>query len=531
MACGGVPYEEHFWCCICLDVFTDPVTLPCGHNFCKSCISQHWTSSQEHQCVLCRERIPQNTELRVNIVLSQMSQQMKTSTKQHKMAEERREGEREGEIWCDVCEERAVKSCLMCLTTFCEVHLAPHYKSPGLRRHHLIEPVKDLEKRLCQKHNRPLRFFCHSDQTCICQFCSESEHSRHAVVSLEEEGAEKRRELSKIQDRICQMTTERRSKMELLGQAARNNEDKMAENMRDCVQALFKVSRNLEKHMSQLIDTIQSKQNKVEKQTGFYVSQLEEEICELVNAKAELEESKNTIDDFQLIQNFESLQILPKTFDLTKVEVCGFQRSVVDEIVKKMEETVVDLDKFWMQIEFKCAQQFAVDTFIDAKQIYPYLNLSDSGKKMRYGDIEFPDRKNLHMLSKNIHVLAQQEPVFGKFYFEIPKGNSANWNIGVVREKNNQNFEQYLRPENGYWVIQLTGGVKNNRALTALGSVKLRPRTEPQTIGVFVDYEIGLVSFYNSKTAEKIYRFEKCDFKGRVFAYSELVPHTHVRLW
>uniref|UniRef100_A0A673AKN9 RING-type domain-containing protein n=1 Tax=Sphaeramia orbicularis TaxID=375764 RepID=A0A673AKN9_9TELE len=29
-------------CAICFDTYTDPVTLQCGHNFCKTCVQDHW---------------------------------------------------------------------------------------------------------------------------------------------------------------------------------------------------------------------------------------------------------------------------------------------------------------------------------------------------------------------------------------------------------------------------------------------------------------------------------------------------------
>uniref|UniRef100_A0A3Q3WUQ3 Uncharacterized protein n=1 Tax=Mola mola TaxID=94237 RepID=A0A3Q3WUQ3_MOLML len=47
--------EDQFLCSICLDVFTDPVTTPCGHNFCKSCITQHWNINVLCRCPHCKE--------------------------------------------------------------------------------------------------------------------------------------------------------------------------------------------------------------------------------------------------------------------------------------------------------------------------------------------------------------------------------------------------------------------------------------------------------------------------------------------
>lgn len=93
---------------------------------------------------------------------------------------------------CDVCVERklkALKSCLTCLTSYCEAHLEPHLRVPSLARHKLSEPVDDLEERTCLKHNRLLELFCREDKVCICLLCAETEHKHHQTVFVEEEWA------------------------------------------------------------------------------------------------------------------------------------------------------------------------------------------------------------------------------------------------------------------------------------------------------------------------------------------------------
>uniref|UniRef100_A0A3B4V737 RING-type domain-containing protein n=1 Tax=Seriola dumerili TaxID=41447 RepID=A0A3B4V737_SERDU len=57
---------NQFLCSICLDVFTDPVTTPCGHNFCKNCITTHWDISDRCQCPMCKEVFYVRPQLRVN---------------------------------------------------------------------------------------------------------------------------------------------------------------------------------------------------------------------------------------------------------------------------------------------------------------------------------------------------------------------------------------------------------------------------------------------------------------------------------
>uniref|UniRef100_A0A671KUK5 RING-type domain-containing protein n=1 Tax=Sinocyclocheilus anshuiensis TaxID=1608454 RepID=A0A671KUK5_9TELE len=73
MASSGALLAEELHCSICLDVFTDPVSTPCGHNFCKSCLSQCWDSSQTCKCPYCKEAFNQRPDLKINITLRMVS--------------------------------------------------------------------------------------------------------------------------------------------------------------------------------------------------------------------------------------------------------------------------------------------------------------------------------------------------------------------------------------------------------------------------------------------------------------------------
>ncbi len=98
------------------------------------------------------------------------------------------------EVFCDICDERkqkAVKSCLMCQSSYCETHLEPHHRVQRLKKHKLINAVENLEDYICQKHQRPLELFCRDDQTCVCVFCTEGDHRSHNTVPIEEESREK----------------------------------------------------------------------------------------------------------------------------------------------------------------------------------------------------------------------------------------------------------------------------------------------------------------------------------------------------
>ncbi|XP_053194388.1 E3 ubiquitin-protein ligase TRIM39-like [Scomber japonicus] len=74
--------EDQFLCSICLDVFTDPVTTPCGHNFCKNCINEHWNSNDQYPCPLCKKVFNTRPELHINSLLNEFVAQFRQEAQQ-----------------------------------------------------------------------------------------------------------------------------------------------------------------------------------------------------------------------------------------------------------------------------------------------------------------------------------------------------------------------------------------------------------------------------------------------------------------
>lgn len=98
------------------------------------------------------------------------------------------------EVLCDSCignKQKAIKSCLVCQASFCELHLKPHLEGAAFRDHQLLEPIRDFEARKCPLHGKTMELFCQTDQTCICYLCMFQEHKNHSTVTVEEAKAEK----------------------------------------------------------------------------------------------------------------------------------------------------------------------------------------------------------------------------------------------------------------------------------------------------------------------------------------------------
>uniref|UniRef100_A0A3Q0R0F4 Uncharacterized protein n=1 Tax=Amphilophus citrinellus TaxID=61819 RepID=A0A3Q0R0F4_AMPCI len=209
MAQRGIQLDQDKLCCsICLDLLKDPVTIPCGHNYCMNCIKCFWDRGdprETHSCPQCRQTFVPRPALVKNTMLAELVEEMKKMGLQAPPADHCDAGS--VAVACDFCigeKLKAVKSCLQCLVSYCEQHLQPHYESPAFKKHKLVDPSQ--MKIICPHHNEVMKIFCRTDQQCICYLCAMNEHKAHCTVSAEAERSERQRELGashqKIQRRI-----------------------------------------------------------------------------------------------------------------------------------------------------------------------------------------------------------------------------------------------------------------------------------------------------------------------------------------
>ncbi|KAF3691717.1 Tripartite motif-containing protein 47 [Channa argus] len=194
---SGFLCEDQFLCSICLDVFMEPLSIPCGHNFCKSCITRHWEGKEKCQCPLCNSTFNKGLNLCINTAFREVVENFKKHRKETS-CDNNSFLAKPGEVPCDCCLDKKVKAsktCLVCLTSFCELHLQPHQRVDALKRHQLTEPVLNLEDKICKTHNRVLELFCRNDLTCICVLCTD--HSAHDTVPLDKAYVNKKVQIGK----------------------------------------------------------------------------------------------------------------------------------------------------------------------------------------------------------------------------------------------------------------------------------------------------------------------------------------------
>ncbi|CDQ76229.1 unnamed protein product [Oncorhynchus mykiss] len=495
--------EEQLQCSICLDVFAEPVTTPCGHNFCKACIRGYWDSTDVCMCPTCKNTAAQVKELApVHVTLITPGQAQTTTLN------------KSGEVPCDICTETkhmALKSCLVCLTSYCEAHLEHHRIVASLKKHKLIDPVENLEDRVCKKHERPLELFCKRDQACVCQFCTETDHKTHKTVPIEEEYGERKAQMGKSKDTFQKMIQERLKKVKEIEQAQERRRERDSRQF-----AGLRCSGSFH-YQAELIEVVEEKQKAAERQAERLIEELEQEITELKSRSTELEQLSDIKDHLHLLQSSTSLYTtLPPTKNWSEISVhSDLCVGTVRRAVSQLEETLNKEMEMFPQIKLKRMQQCAVDVTLDPDTACPYLILSEDRKEVRYGAIkqELPD--NPGRFDCHPRVLGMEGFSSGKFYYEVQVKEKTWWALGVARESINRKGMNVLSPEFGAWTIELRNRTEYG-ARTEL-VVPLNMREKPQKVGVFVDYKKGQVSFYNVEARSHIYSFTDCTFIERLY--------------
>ncbi|XP_072311836.1 E3 ubiquitin-protein ligase TRIM39-like [Eucyclogobius newberryi] len=509
--------EETFLCSICLEVFSEPVSTPCGHNFCKRCISEAWAPEGPCTCPLCKRSYDRRPEISVNTLLRELLSEVKLDRNKSRSMENMTFSE----VQCDVCSEpklKALKSCLVCLSSFCETHLQPHLTVSGLKRHQLMEPVENLEDRMCPTHQRPLELFCGTDQRCVCTLCGLLEHKNHELLSLEEACESRRSSLLHTQAQSQHMVEQRRLKVQEIQRCVELSDTEVHRERAVGLQAFTDLMQSVQRRQDRFLEELQEKQSRSHKRAQELVQQLEQEICELEKSSTEAERLSRSQDPLHFLQSCPALTPPAGLKEWSSVsfepETCeGSAARALSELEKHLSE---DFNKVF-KAELKRVKQFVVDVTLDPDTAHPDLVLSEDLKQVHCGDV----RKKLPDSPLRFDpwpcVLGKQSFSSGRFYFEVQVKGKTEWDLGVAQESINRKGEFTLTPKNGFWCIILRNKDKYGACSDFL--VPLSLQRAPQKVGVFVDYGEGLVSFYDADSADLLFSFSSCCFREKLFPY------------
>lgn len=178
--------QDTYSCPICLDPLRNPVTIPCGHNYCMVCIEDYWNKdkhSESYSCPKCRETFTARPALNKNTMFAEVVEQLK----QAKLQDASPCNPGPANMDCSFCSGRkrqAVKFCPECVKLYCEAHTVRHEKANSGEKHIVVIINREPRMDTCLRHNIPLEIYCRTDRQLICSLCFAESHRDHDAVSV-----------------------------------------------------------------------------------------------------------------------------------------------------------------------------------------------------------------------------------------------------------------------------------------------------------------------------------------------------------
>ncbi|XP_068582292.1 tripartite motif-containing protein 16-like [Cebidichthys violaceus] len=530
MAQKGVHLDrETFSCSICLDLLKDPVTIPCGHSYCRNCIKTHWDEEEKkklHSCPQCRQTFRPRPDLVKNTMLADLVEQLKKTGLQAAPADHCYAGPED--VACDVCTGRklkAFKSCLMCLVSYCENHLQPHYDVAQLKKHKLVDPSKKLQENICSRHDDVMKIFCRTDQQCICYLCLMDEHKGHDTVSAAAERTERQRELEVSRLNIQQRIQDREKDVKLLQQEVENINVSADKAVEDNEKIFTELIRLMEKRSSDVKQQVRSQQRTEVSRVKELQEKLEQEISELKRNDTELKKLSHTEDHNQFLHNYPSLSPLSESTDSSSIRIrpLSYFEDVTEAVSEVRDElqdvlrdkwtnislTVTEVNVLLSQSEPKTRAEFlkySREITLDPNTAHTRLLLSDGNRKatlmsQHQSYSSHPDRFT------GCEQVLSRESLTGRCYWEV------EWRGGVfvaVAYKNISRKCDFSRCEFGWndksWALTCDENSYNFRYKSTD-----TPISDPRSsrVGVYLDHRAGILSFYSvSETMTLLHRVQ-----------------------
>ncbi|XP_030607495.1 tripartite motif-containing protein 16-like [Archocentrus centrarchus] len=528
MASQGMD-QTRICCSICLDLLKDPVTISCGHSYCMNCIKGCWDVEEKriYSCPQCRQTFTPRPVLVKNTMLADLVEELKKTGLQAAPADHCYAGPED--VACDVCTGRkmkAVKSCLVCLASFCEEHLQPHYDSPPLKKHKLVEPSKKVQENICSRHDEVMKMFCRTDQQSICYLCSVDEHKGHDTVSAAAERTERQRELEVSRLNIQQRIQDREKDVKLLQQeveAINQSADKTVEHSEKIFTELIRV---IQKRSSDVKQQIRSQQEAEVSRVKELQEKLEQEITELKRKDAELKQLSHTEDHIQFLHNYPSLSALSESTHSSSINISPLRHfedvtAAVSELREKLQDI---LREGWRNISLTVTEvdvllsdppepktraeflKYSQEITLDPNTANRWLLLSEGRRKVTamnqhqsYSD--HPDRFTYWW-----QVLSR-ESLTGRCYWEVELRGRV---CVAVAYKNisraGNGIQCWFGGNDKSWALhcdnkKFTFWYNNIRTLfSGPGSSR---------VGVYLDHRAGILSFYSvSETMTLLHRVQ-----------------------
>ncbi|XP_063785118.1 E3 ubiquitin/ISG15 ligase TRIM25-like [Pseudophryne corroboree] len=474
-------------CSICLSIYTDPVTLRCGHNFCRVCIDRVLDTQEgsgAYTCPDCRAECQERPALQRNITLCNIVGRFLST----------RPDQEETGIFCTYCVASpvpAAKSCLLCEASLCDKHLRVHSKSA---EHVLCDPTTALGNRKCSVHKKILEYYCTEDAACICVFCSAGEHRGHHVEMLDEAiKKKKKKKLGNVLQKLTIKREETEKRAQSLLQERKREEQGKADGVTETVTALFRdIRRQLEDLEKRVLSEISRQEQRVSLSVSDLIQQLEIK-DELSRKMRHIEELCNMSDPVTVLQE-------PDTGDLCDTEATERHYNQVhgagDLDVGLISGTLHTLSGIITGINTGIYVQEATELLLDVTTAGNNIQISgDRKSSSRSPYLNHPVTPERFQCEQ---VISIRKFSSGRHYWEVDVSKSVFWRVGMCYPSIDRRGDQsHIGYNNKSWCLCWSGW-NNQYSVRHDSTVIQLPDSIPcDRVRVYLDYKAGQLSFYS----------------------------------
>ncbi|KAF4116443.1 E3 ubiquitin/ISG15 ligase TRIM25-like isoform X2 [Onychostoma macrolepis] len=528
--------QDQFICPVCLDLLQDPVTIPCGHNCCKKCITDVWDQDDQkgiYRCPLCKQSFTPRPVLGKNMVVAEMVEKLKKTRFQSAPvpatpAAPAVHHTGSGDVQCDSCsgiKQKAVKSCLDCRSSYCQNHLKQHENLFRGRKHDLMDATGRLQEMICPRHNKMVEIYCHTDQQCLCMLCLVDEHKNHDTVSIAAARTEKQKHLGETQIKLNQKIQKKEEDIQELREAVASHKRSAQTAVEDSERIFTELIRSIEKRRSEVKQLIRDQERAAVSRAEMKLQRLEKEIHDLRRRDAELKQLSETQDHVHFLQSLSSASVSlsgatdaytvsPHLTFNDVVKSVSQLRDKLQDFCKEETEKIIETVKTIQVIiapEYETREEF-LQYFhpftLDSNTIYSSLCLSEDNTVITSTSCNYRYPNHPERFDYWIEALCR-ESVSGRCYWEVEYGGNEGVHIAVayksIKRKGKSGDSRFGYNDQSWrlYCCNSSCSFRHNTIRTVL------PVVSSRKIGVYVDHGAGTLSFLSvSDTISLIHRVQ-----------------------
>ncbi|XP_068123432.1 E3 ubiquitin-protein ligase TRIM39-like [Hyperolius riggenbachi] len=437
--------QEELTCSICLDHYNDPVSIDCGHCYCRNCISQTWKGIRSNfPCPQCRH----------------VSR------------------------WKFLRTVRPLENVL------------------EISNRLVSSAAKEQTKNQCKKHKEPLKLYCKVDGKEICVICRESvAHRTHTVMPMEETTKE-------FQADLEERLTSLRKDAANIARSKAEEEAKAVKFEDEILQKVKMVTSESEALRQLLADQEKQAINRLENMRKQVCERRNESIARLNAKLSAVNKTIDDLQKGQLLEwKISTLSLSSGGGDALRSY--GVPLDVKKHHYRPPEGSQSkSRSQDWLCPTMELLKSIAVSLSFDPKTANKNIVVAYNQKSIRYTEDPAHPSPCPERFDSKPCVFATTGFRSGRHYWEVDVGGGIYWTVGVASQSVQRKGKFRISPHDGIWAIGLLGMYTDRYVAFTSPDICLNPQERPEKIGIYLNCVDGMVSFYDAVHHEHLYTFD-----------------------